>query len=393
MFGILFWLFVFGIFYVYAGYPLLLAILARVFSRPIATGSELSTLTLLIAAHNEEAVIAEKIQNSLGLKYPAGKLQILVAADGSDDRTPEIVRSFAARGVELSFESARRGKMSAINRAMQAARHEIVLFSDANYMYEADTLQELMRFFADPQVGAVSGAKHVLSGDGSLGDTEGLYWKYESFIKKQETRLGSCTGVAGEIFAIRRDLFTMPPEKVINDDFYMALQIIRRGYRVAYAPQAVSTERVSQSEQAEIVRRTRIVAGRYQAMGMSLTLLPFRQPLVVWQVISHKFMRPLVPLFMLGAFLANVFALIFSPHGEASLLHLSGIYGQVIFGLQVLFYALAWIGGRVGPHGIMARLFYIPTFLVNSNFAALLGFLKYASGRQSVIWKRVPRRS
>jgi len=393
MFGILFWLFVFGIFYVYAGYPLLLALVARVFTRPIATGSEMPTLTLLIAAHNEEAVIAEKIHNSLSLKYPAGKLQIVVAADGSDDRTAEIVSSFAAHGVELSFEPTRRGKMSAINRAMQAARNEIVLFSDANNLYEADALQELMRFFSDPQVGAVSGAKHVLGGDGSLGDTEGLYWKYESFIKKQETRLGSCTGVAGEIFAIRRDLFTMPPEKVINDDFYMALHIIRRGYRVVYAPQAVSTERVSQSAQAEIVRRTRIVAGRYQAMGMSLNLLPFRQPLVVWQVVSHKFMRPLVPLFMLGAFLANAFALIFSSHAEASLLYLSGVYGQVIFGLQVLFYILAWIGGRVKSHGLMARLFYIPTFLVNSNFAALLGFWRYATGRQTVVWKRVARRS
>jgi cellulose synthase/poly-beta-1,6-N-acetylglucosamine synthase-like glycosyltransferase len=393
MSGILFWLFVFGVFYVYAGYPLLLAILARVFPRPIATGSELPTLTLLIAAHNEEAAIAEKLQNSLSLKYPADKLQILVAADGSDDRTAEIVSSFAARGVELSYELARRGKMSAINRAMQIARSEIVLFSDANNMYAADTLLELMRFFSDPQVGAVSGAKHILSGDGSLGDTEGLYWKYESFIKKQETRLGSCTGAVGEIFAIRRKLFTLPPAKIINDDFYMALQIVRQGYRVVYAPKAVSTERVSQSAQAEIERRTRIVAGRYQAMGMSLSLLPFRQPLVVWQVISHKFMRPLVPLFMLGALLANLSALIFSPRAEASLLHLSGIYGQVIFGLQILFYLLAWIGGRVKLHGLMAKLFYIPTFLVNSNFAALLGFLKYASGRQSVVWKRVARRS
>jgi cellulose synthase/poly-beta-1,6-N-acetylglucosamine synthase-like glycosyltransferase len=393
MAGILFWLCIFGIFYVYAGYPLLLALLSRVISRPPVAGPGLPSVTLLIAAYNEEAVIAEKIENSLHLDYPADKLQVLVAADGSDDRTVEVVHSFAARGVELSFDPARLGKMSAINRAMQAARYEIILFSDANNLYPPDTLRELVRFFSDPLVGAVSGSKHVLNGDGSLGDSEGMYWKYESFIKKQETRLGSCTGVAGEIFAIRRDLFVMPPARIINDDFFIAMQVIRQGRRVVYAPQAASMERVSQSAQEEIVRRTRIVAGRYQAMSMSLGLLPFRQPLVVWQVISHKFMRPLVPFFMLGALIANGLALAFSSRAEASLLRLSGVYGQLVFGFQVLFYLLAWIGGRMKSRGLLSKLMYVPTFLVNSNFAALLGLFKYATGRQSVVWQRAARRS
>lgn len=288
MLGLLFWFCVLGVMYVYAGYPLLLAIFARLFSRPVLTAEITPTVTLLIAAYNEEAVIAGKLENCLALDYPAEKLQVLVAADGSTDRTVDIVRSFSSRGVELCYEPARRGKMAAINHAMQAARGEIVVFSDANNYYRRDALRELIRPFADPTVGAVSGAKHIVKGDGQLGEAEGLYWKYESFIKEQEARLWTCTAVAGEIFAIRRELFTPAPEEVINDDFYLALQVIRRGFRVMYAPKAVSLERVSPSAQDEIVRRTRIIAGRYQAMAMSLKLLPFRQMFVLWQIVSHK---------------------------------------------------------------------------------------------------------
>lgn len=391
MFGILFWLFIAGIFYVYVGYPFLLAAFARLFSRPTLTANDLPPITLLIAAYNEEVVIAQKLENSLSLDYPCERLQIIVAADGSDDNTAAIVQSFASRGVDLSYDAARRGKMSAINRAMKIARNEIIVFSDANNFYQLDALKILVSFFADPNVGAVSGSKHILSQGSKLGESEGLYWKYESFLKRQESRLGSCTGVAGEIFAVRRALFVPPPQEIINDDFYIALQILRQGYRIQYAPKAVSMERVSQSEQDEIVRRTRIVAGRYQAIGMSLSLLPFRQPLTVWQIVSHKYLRPLVPFFMLGALLTNIFALVFSEQGKASLLYLSGLSGWTTLGLQIIFYLSAWFGGRYKGRGFFSKLLYLPTFLVNSNLAALLGFFKYITGRQSVIWKRAPR--
>jgi cellulose synthase/poly-beta-1,6-N-acetylglucosamine synthase-like glycosyltransferase len=392
MFGVLFWLCVLMIGYVYVGYPALLTLIARLFPHPLRCADITPTVTLLIAAYNEEAVIADKLENCLALDYPAEKLQVLVAADGSTDRTVEIVRSFAGRGVELCYDAVRGGKMAAINHAMSLARGEIVVFSDANNFYQREALRALVRPFADPTVGAASGAKHIVKGDGQLGEAEGLYWKYESFIKKQEALLWTCTAAAGEIFAVRGELFVPAPPEVINDDFYLALQVIRRGFRVVYVPTAISLERVSLSAQDEIVRRTRIVAGRYQAMAMSLQWLPFRQPLVVWQVLSHKFLRPLVPFAMIAALVSNLLAWLFPPTAAPVLVWLSGFYAPLMFALQVLFYGMAWLGAHLPGQGWLANLFYLPTFLVNSNFAALLGFLKYVRGEQSAAWKRAERR-
>jgi cellulose synthase/poly-beta-1,6-N-acetylglucosamine synthase-like glycosyltransferase len=391
--GIIFWLSVLGVFYVYAGYPLVLTLLARLRSPTAAYKPETPSVTLLIAACNEEDVIAAKLENSLNLDYPSDRLQILVAADGSDDRTVDVVQSLAPRGVELSYQPVRCGKIAAINRAMPLVRHEILVFSDANNFYEASTLRELVKPFSDPMVGAVAGSKRIVKEDSALGEADSLYWRYESFIKKQETRLGSCTGVSGEVFAIRRGLFESPPDTVINDDFFLALSIIRKGFRLIYAPGACSRETVSLDERDEIVRRTRIIAGRYQIMGMSIGRLPYRQPLIVWQVISHKFLRPLVAFAMIGAFLASLISMIWvSSSRSYPLLYLSPPYHWLVFILQLFFYFLAWLGRRVSIKGFLGKLLYLPTFLVNSNYAALLGLLDYLTGKSTVIWKKVPRR-
>lgn len=393
MIAALFWLSVGAMVYTYLGYPLLVMLLARTRPRPQSYPPATPAITLLIAAYNEQAVIARKLENSLALDYPRHRLQILVAADGSDDRTPEIVHQYAERGVELVYQPQRRGKMAAINRAIGAARGEIVVFSDANNLYEPSALRHLAAPFADPQVGAVSGAKIILDGDGALGESEGLYWKYESYIKEQETRLGSCTGVAGEILAVRRSLFQPPPEEIINDDFYLALQTIRQGYRVVYAPQARSFERVSPSAEDEITRRARINAGRYQALLRSSRLLPRRSPLVWWQVISHKFLRPLVPFAMLAALFASLFALLRPPRpGRSAFLRLAPPYNWVFFSLQALFYGLAIAGSRLERSGGKAgKLLYLPAFLLNSNLAALLGFHRFLTRQGTPQWKRVRR--
>jgi cellulose synthase/poly-beta-1,6-N-acetylglucosamine synthase-like glycosyltransferase len=382
-----------GTFYVYAGYPLILSLLASLHPRPSAYEPYLPAATLLITAYNEQEVIAAKLENSLALDYPPERLQILVAADGCDDRTMEIVRSFASGRVELSYDPVRRGKMAAINRAMPLVRNEILVFSDANNFYEPSTLRELVKPFSDPMVGAVAGSKRIVQEDSALGEADNLYWRYESFIKKQETRLGSCTGVSGEVFATRRDLFESPPDSVINDDFFLALSIIRKGFRLIYAPEACSRETVSLDERDEIVRRTRIIAGRYQILGMSIGRLPYRRPMIVWQVVSHKFLRPLVPFAMIGAFLASFISIIWvHPSGSYPLLYLSPPYHWLIFILQLLFYLLAWLGSRITIKGFLGKLLYLPTFLVNSNYAALLGLLDYLTGKSSVIWKKAPRR-
>lgn len=394
MTGIFFWLLVLTILYTYAGYPVLLAVLAALRRRRTEYPPATPSITLLITAFNEEKVIAQKIENSLQFDYPRDRLQILVAVDGAGDNTHEIVREYAGRGVELSHSQTRRGKTAAINRAVPLARGEIVVFSDANNLYGEDTLRELVAPFADPTVGAVSGEKTILRGDGTLGETEGLYWKYESSIKEQETRLGCCTGVSGEALAIRRDWFEPLPENIINDDFYLAMQVIRRGYRVLYAPRARSFERVSPTSQHEIERRARIIAGRYQAIVWAHRLLPFNRPFVVWQVVSHKFMRPLVPLAMIGALVTNVVAVFWPPESVAwPVLFLAQPYNWIMLGLQAAFYIAAVVGGQLERRNARwLRWLYLPTFLLNSNWAALKGLYRFVTGKQTTRWAKAIRR-
>ncbi len=391
--GWIFWLCVLMIGYVYTGYPLILAFLARLRRKPEKYQTVMPKVTMLIAAYNEEAVIASKLENALALDYPSDHLQIVVAADGSDDRTTEIVIKFCDNGVELSYEPERHGKMAAINRAMPMARHEIVLFSDANNLYEKNTLRELVQPFSDPQVGAVSGKKYILDGADALSGADGMYWRYESSIKENETRLGSCTGVSGEILAVRRTLYQPPLDNVINDDFFIGLSVLRQGYRLVYAPKANSFEHSSLTEKDEATRRARIVAGRYQAMLMSAGVLPWTHPLLVWQIVSHKFMRPLVPLMMILAIVANITALILPVHFSSyAWLYLGQPYNWIIFVLQILFYLLAWLGGHVHAKGLIGKLLYLPTFLLNSNFSAMLGLYSFLSSRQTYLWKRARRR-
>jgi cellulose synthase/poly-beta-1,6-N-acetylglucosamine synthase-like glycosyltransferase len=392
MIAVLFWLCIAFLLYTYMGYPMLLAALPKKHDANQDVSGQEPEATLLIAAYNEEKCIAQKLENSLSLDYPAGKLQILIAADGSDDKTVEITQGFSGRGVELSYQPARQGKMAAITRTMAAVRGKIVIFSDANNLYDHNALLQLVTPFQSPTVGAVSGAKHILKGDGSLGESEGLYWKYEAFIKKQETRLGSCTGVSGEIFAIRRELFNPPSRGIINDDFYIAMQILRQGYRVVYAPRAKSYESVSLTAGDEISRRTRINVGRYQAIWQARNILPVQSPVLMWQIISHKVFRLLIPFAMIGALILNILAVMIPTNPSAnSLFALATPYNWVFLGLQTAFYLFAWVGSLIKVGGMIGKALYLATFLVNSNIAALQGFINFLQRKDHVLWKRVRR--
>lgn len=392
--ALLFWGSLGGILYTYFGYPILIFLLAKIVYKPETFHAYQPSVTLLIAAYNEEAVMERKIKNSLSIDYPKELLQILVVTDGSADKTTEIAKRYIPFGIEILHEPQRRGKTAALNRALPEARGEIVIFSDANNYYQSDTITKLTQPFANPEVGAATGAKVIGQGDGSLGASEGLYWKYESFIKKQESRASSCTSAAGEVLAIRKGLYSPAPDNVINDDFYIAMQILRRGYRLVYVPEAISTERVSPSAQDEMIRRTRINAGRFQAITMAKQILPFNRPLLVWQILSHKFLRPIVPFCMIGAALFNLLAVLFPPRAKGVWI-LGKPYGDIFLGLQVLFYAVAWVGWKAGnraQQSRLVRLFYIPTFLTNSNYAALMGFFRFLRGHQSPLWERIQRR-
>jgi cellulose synthase/poly-beta-1,6-N-acetylglucosamine synthase-like glycosyltransferase len=391
--GLLFWVCVLLIGYVYVGYPAILTVLARLRRKTPEYPAITPQVSILIAAYNEQNVIASKLENTLSLEYPRECLQIMVAADGSDDRTVEIVQAFADRGVELSYEIRRHGKMAAINRALPGLQHEIVVFSDANNLYAPDALLELVKPFSDPRVGAVTGSKNIMEDHDAHARADGLYWRYESSIKKNETRLGSCTGVVGEILAIRRNLYQPPPDHVINDDFFIGMSVLRQGYRLVYASNAHSHEQSSLTEKDEAMRRSRIVAGRYQAMLMSGSLLPWRYPILIWQIVSHKFMRPLVPLMMIVAFLATLASCIWRlPSTHLAWLFLALPYNFIFLIAELLMFALAIFGGSTKDRGILGKILYLPTFLVNSNLAAILGLYSFFTGKQTALWRRARRR-
>lgn len=388
MAGILFWLCVAFVLYVYAGYPILIMLWASLRPRRADYEPVLPSVTLLIAAHNEEKIIAAKLENSLHLDYPRDRLQILVANDGSTDRTAEIIQRYADRGIEMWSVMPRGGKMNAINGAMQGARNEIVLFSDADNLYEPDALREMVKPFSDPSVGGVSGAR-VVMGNHSLGKAEALYWRYEEQIKRAETRVGSCAGVAGDALAVRRDLYLPPPASTINDDFFILLGVLKQGYRFAFAPAARSAHPVTGTEQGEIERRARMVAGRYQAMFSGWKMLPFRNPVAVWQIVSHKYLRPMVPLAVIVAMVANIVAFALPSRLNApAWLVLGRPYVWLTLALEACFFLLAGLGSVARFPGMLGKLLYVPTFVLNSNFAALKGFYRYFAGQQPVFWTR-----
>jgi poly-beta-1,6-N-acetyl-D-glucosamine synthase len=388
MFGIIFWISVVFIIYSYVGYPLIITILAQLRPKREFNQAYTPTVTLIVAAYNEEVAIAAKLENTLALDYPADKLQIIFADDGSEDRTAEIISQYVDKGIILDSCPQRGGKMAALNRALGQATGNIIVFSDANNTYDSQVLRYLAAPFIEDRIGAVAGAKHVIQNMGELSHSEGLYWRYESFISEQETRFGCCIGSTGEILAIRRKLYIHPPAGIINDDFFISMSVLRQGYQLVYTPQARSYETVSASAKGEIIRRSRIIAGRYQAMLMGTKLLNFRYPVVAWQIISHKFTRPLVPFAMIFALIANIGALVLP--GE-SLVTLAYPYNWVLLSLQILFYAFAAIGNLDVIKGKVGKLLYVPTFVVNSNLAALRGLYHYITNRSGHLWTRVSR--
>ena len=377
-----FWLCICMILYVYAGYPLIITLLARRFprkARPVFT--DLPTVSLIISAYNEEQAITGKLENSLKLQYPRKLLEIIVVSDGNQDHTRELTLAYADKGVLSEHCNERHGKSAALNRGIRRATGEILLFSDANNHYADDAVLRLVAPFAESSVGLVTGAKLIRGDTDALEASESKYWQYESFIKKQETRFNSTTGVAGEILAVRKADCPQIPDVVINDDAYIAMRIALSGKRIVYEPGARSYERISATAEDEHVRRARIAAGRLQLLKLFFVSLLMRRPLYFWQVLSHKFLRLAIPLAMLGALAFNIFALA------------DAFYMVVVFFLQLLFYAAAVLSSKFASRsGRLARICYLPGYLVGSNGATLRGMAGYFFNTQQSAWRKVQRR-
>lgn len=371
-----------AIIFTYVGYPALLYLFSFYRrTKKEAVPTPLPSVTIIIAAYNEENVIETKLHNTHQLDYPAHKLQIIVAADGSTDDTLRIASSFP--GVLVLHEPLRKGKAAAINKAFTFATNEIVVLTDANSSLAAQTISKLVAPFSEQKVGAVAGEKKVLSADGAVASGEGLYWRYESWLKQQETKFYTVVGAAGELVAFRKKLFVPIPEQTIADDFFLSLSINLQNRKLAYVPDAISSETASLSLNDEWKRKVRIAAGGIQSLLLLRAALnPFRYPLLAFQFFSHRVMRWLAcaPSFVF-LLLINML-LVIQQRGE--------LYTGLLI-LQLLFYILAFAGWMVAKQKRSFSLFNIPFYIVFMHAAMLVGILRYASGKQSVLWEKAKR--
>ena len=300
------------IFYAYAVYPILIWLLSRstqAGEAPPLEPDKLPFVSLLIAAYNEEAVIEERINNALALNYPRDRLEIVIGVDGCTDATADTVRRYAEQGVRLLDFAEHRGKSSVLNASMDRLQGTIVLLSDANTQIDPEAPGRLVRWFQRPEVGVVCG-RLILTDPRSGRNVDSLYWKYETFIKKCEGRLGALLGANGAIYSIRKTLYQPVPSDTIIDDFVIPLLMeLKWGCKIIYDPTAVAREETPPEMAAEFRRRTRIGAGDYQSIGMLWRLLDPRRGWVAFAFLSHKFLRWFCPFFMIGMIISNMLLL------------------------------------------------------------------------------------
>jgi biofilm PGA synthesis N-glycosyltransferase PgaC len=385
-----FWLSIFFIFYAFIGYGIVLFFLVKIRQilrgkRSISSGTfaSLPTCTLIVAAYNEEGYIEEKIKNTLGLNYPKEKISFLFITDGSTDKTVDIISRYP--GIKLMHSANRLGKIAAVQRAVAAVTTEVMVFTDANTFLNADALIKLCRHYADPKVGAVAGEKRVHideTSDATAG--EGFYWKYESKLKVWDSELNSVVGAAGELFSVKTALYESVHPNAIIDDFMISMLIAKKDYRIVYEPEAYATETSSANIKEELKRKIRIAAGGLQSIiWLKSLLLPFKQPLLSFQYISHRVLRwTVVPFLMIATLILNIVIV-----AQTHLL----IY-QLILAAQILFYGAALLGWLLEKQQIKVKALFIPYYFGVMNYAVIAGIFRYLFGEQSAAWEKSKRK-
>ncbi len=388
-----FWLLLFILFYSYVGYGILLGFLVK--SKKKKSQPEDShphynepEVTFLVAAYNEEQWIEDKIRNSLALDYPKDKIRFFFVTDGSNDSTADRIVNFKnteGYHIELFHQPERRGKIAAVERVMPFVKTPIVVFTDANTDINADAIKKIVRHYADPKVGAVAGEKRVeMSGEAS-GAGEGIYWKYESALKKWDSELYSAVGAAGELFSIRTELYQPVESDTLIEDFVMTMRIAERGYKIVYESDAYAVEGHSANVKEELKRKIRISAGGLQAVWRLRSLLnPFKYGVLSFQYISHRVLRwTLAPLALPLIFVLN-WQLILRGGTWTNLY-------TFIFWAQVVFYLSAALGWVFEQFKVKVKAFYVPYYFCMMNYSVYRGFGRLISGRQSVVWEKAKR--
>jgi len=376
---IIFWIIIALIVYTIAGYAFVLYLLASLFYRSKkfqkTYSGPLPEVTLLIPAYNEDKVISSKLFNALNLDYPKEKLHIIVASDGSTDQTNRIVASFQAQGVVLFAYPQRRGKISVINEAMKGVSDPIVVLSDANVMYEPQAIRTLVRHFEDPGVGVVSGNVSLIKTQSLVGKLDLIYQQYENWVKALETQTGSVTGADGAMYALRTVDYRPVGSHVILDDLVISMNSVRQGKRIVFEAEAKGEEHSHCSVKEGFWTRVRVVAGGIQALKQGIAMPTIKQPLLCFQFISHKVLRWLMPLQLLGLFVVNGFILN------------QGFYFTV-FTLQAGFYSLALLAHLSGSTFLFLSG---PYYWAIQNIGALLGIWRGLTDRQPVMWDKGER--
>lgn len=372
---IIFWISLSIVVYTYLGYGLILYGLVwckRLFKKtekmPSPKEDEWPEVTLLICAYNEEDVIEEKMVNTRALDYPEGKLKVVFATDGSNDSTNDKLAQYPE--VQVLFKPERKGKTAALNRAIPFVTTPLVIFTDANTHLNSQAIKEIVTCFQDPKVGCVAGEKRieVRTQDGVAAGGEGAYWKYESTLKKWDSELCSTMGAAGELFAIRTELFEPMDLNMLLDDFIMSMLIVKRGYKIAYCKEAYACETGSAELAEEKKRKVRISAGGLQSIWKLKDMLnPFRYGIISFQLLSHRFLRWSITPFCLLALI---------PLNLWIMLEKGGCLYTTIWVLQCLFYLLALLGYNDEKQGRKRTLTYIPCYFLFMNLN-VIGGIKY----------------
>ncbi len=405
--AISFWFLLFIVFYSYVGYGILLGLLVKA-KKAFAASSNYPPqynediepeVTFMVAAYNEEQWIEDKIRNSLALDYPKDKIHFFFVTDGSNDSTAERIKNFKnfknteGYHIELFHQDERRGKIAAVERVMPFVKTPIVVFTDANTDINPDAIKNIVRHYADPKVGAVAGEKRVqMSGEAS-GAGEGIYWKYESVLKKWDSQLYSAVGAAGELFSVRTELYKPVEKDTLIEDFVMTMRMAERGYKIVYESEAYAVEGHSANVKEELKRKIRISAGGLQAVWRLRGLLnPFKHGVLTFQYISHRVLRwTLAPVALPLIFILNwLLILIVDPDKIGRGGDWTNLY-TFIFWAQVVFYLSAALGWIFEQFKVKVKAFYVPYYFCMMNYSVYRGLGRLISGRQSVVWEKAKR--
>ncbi|MFN0278098.1 MAG: glycosyltransferase family 2 protein [Pyrinomonadaceae bacterium] len=375
---IFFWSCVALLCYVYVGYPVLVYLASVLFPKNIKSAEIDPRVTVLITAFNEEAAIREKLENTLKIDYPKDMLEILVASDGSTDRTENIVSEFAERGVRLFRQEGRVGKTATQNKAVVEATGEIILFSDATTTYRKDVFRHLLPNFADASVGCVAGRLIYVDDDStSVGKGAQSYWNYETFIKIAESRVCSLIGASGCLYAVRKSAYE-PMYAEACSDFLICTSIYRKGLRSVFARDAVCFERTNRSSNEELRMRVRVISQTFTDLWRNRDMLnPLKSGFFAVELISHKLLRYAVPFILLAFFIVSV------------ALANSHTFYAAAFAFQVMFYAFAFAGWLLERAGKRLSLLAMPLYFVLANLASLVAFYKFLRGETFANWEPI----